>query len=408
MKYIPITIIFIVLAVAPCFAQWQIDSGLYQCQMLAFGAVDTNFFASLANVQFQRGDSNELLRRTPWTSSGWTECDMNHEVSAGGGVTSIASLGHYIFVANGGGIIQTTDLGQTWIGVGKDSIGAWINGGYSLGVIGSTVLSGGWRSTDSGAIGTWRLDSATTNYASMVTMGSYLIGGANYGTWRSTDNGLHWTNTSNFNSTSFAIIDTTIFAAGDGLQRSTDSGATWSVVDGRSELAIATDGKNLFAGTFDTGVLVSTDLGASWRAVNEGIRNNGSQHWVGALAVFDTLLYANFSGSRGNPNTRDWFTCHRPISEMVDSTASVVEQIPVGDSIEIYPNPASGIVTIISGGTSIFGVSVLNVLGEDVLDMPSLREADISLDLSKLPAGTYFFKIQTSSGTQLRKITIER
>jgi hypothetical protein len=85
----------------------------------------------------------------------------------------------------------------------------------------------------------------------------------------------------------------------------------------------------------------------------------------------------------------------------------VVQTISSSDSIEVYPNPAAGIVTILSGGTSILGVSILNVLGEAVLDIPNLRESDITLDISKLPSGTYFLRIQTSNGSVLRKVVRE-
>jgi len=74
------------------------------------------------------------------------------------------------------------------------------------------------------------------------------------------------------------------------------------------------------------------------------------------------------------------------------------------DTIAIYPNPASGAVTIFAGGTSIYGVRVRNVLGEQVLDMPSLHESNITLDLSKLPSGTYFLQIETEIGVALRKV----
>jgi hypothetical protein len=97
----------------------------------------------------------------------------------------------------------------------------------------------------------------------------------------------------------------------------------------------------------------------------------------------------------------------RSIPEMTKDTTASVVQIQPDDSLSIYPNPASEVVTIISGGTSIQGVSVLNVLGENVLNMPNLRESDITLDVSELPSGTYFVHIETANGSVLRKVVIQ-
>jgi ligand-binding sensor domain-containing protein len=52
--------------------------------------------------------------------------------------------------------------------------------------------------------------------------------------------------------------------------------------------ALAVSGTNLYAGTWDSGVFLSTNNGASWRAVNAGLGN----HYVSALAVSDTNLFA--------------------------------------------------------------------------------------------------------------------
>ncbi len=184
-----------------------------------------------------------------------------------------------------------------------------------------------------------------------------------------------------------------------------DSGTQWGpvAVDSGGTVpetvnVLVSDGKNLFAGT-TKGVYFSMDTGKHWLAGNQGLTYLN----VDALGVFDTLLFVNTPASGGA-----YYTAMRSIPEMTDTTpASVVQSSQPGDTIESYPNPATGMVTIMAGGTSILAITVLNVLGENVLSLPNLRESDISLDISKLPSGTYFLQIKTTSGTVIRKIVKE-
>ncbi len=204
------------------------------------------------------------------------------------------------------------------------------------------------------------------------------------------------------------------------LVESADSGIQWvaitvdSVGIPETVNCLATDGKNLFVGT-PTGFLVSTDTGKDWTAKNDSITYQDIYHDnlkatedVVAIGVFDTLVFADVLYNRSPNGVSSYYLFDRSISELTkpDSTASVVQTMRPGDTIEIYPNPATGIVTISSGGTFIEGLSVLNVLGEDVLDVPNEHASDLMLDLSKLPSGTYFLQIQTANGSVLRKIVI--
>jgi len=201
-----------------------------------------------------------------------------------------------------------------------------------------------------------------------------------------------------------------MFAGDSGLFRSTDSGQTWTLYSLKNRIvnALATYKNYLFAGT-DTGVFISSDSGMHWRYVSDSMGAQQGYHPnVKLLAVLDTLLFASVDAGINHFNQLDYgYITDRPISEMTDTTqASVVQTVPSGDSIEIYPNPAAGIVTILSGGTSILGVSVLNLLGEAVLDLPNLRESDIKLDISKLASGTYFFQINTDGGCITRRVVV--
>jgi hypothetical protein len=104
-----------------------------------------------------------------------------------------------------------------------------------------------------------------------------------------------------------------------------------------------------------------------------------------------------------------YYLFDRTISDLVkpDSPSSVVHLPQPGDTIEIYPNPAGNIVSIVAGNASIQQIKVLNVLGVEVLPIRESHESEITLDISRLPSGTYFLQIGTSNGTVLRKIVKE-
>jgi hypothetical protein len=81
----------------------------------------------------------------------------------------------------------------------------------------------------------------------------------------------------------------------------------------------------------------------------------------------------------------------------------------IADQIFVYPNPSTGMVTIESSTGSIQSVTVLNLLGEAVLQVGNVGRdvRPTRLDMSKLPGGTYFLRIETEKGTVVRKVVRE-
>jgi hypothetical protein len=185
-----------------------------------------------------------------------------------------------------------------------------------------------------------------------------------------------------------------LFIVNDSVIESTDSGTTWSKLSNIGNVnALATDGKNLFAATAK-GVSVSTDTGVTWTLHNEGIVSGAMAN---VIAVFDTVVFVQVSNGSGN------FTYVRPIREMVGSTGAVQATLPVRDTLLVYPNPLTGLVTI-RGSYEIEQVSVMNVLGVRELTLPCRGEPEVTLNLSALPSGTYFLRIETAKGSVMRKV----
>ncbi len=152
-----------------------------------------------------------------------------------------------------------------------------------------------FRSADSGvswsAVTTWSASDfgiETLYIEAIVTIGSTVVVATNAVIFRSSDNGDHW-----------AIVDedaqtltahgTTIYAGTNtGVLQSMDSGNTWlpSGLDSENIYSFASDGTNLFAGTYGDSVFRSTDNGLNWTPSSEGITEAESQYaQVHALAV---------------------------------------------------------------------------------------------------------------------------
>ena len=77
---------------------------------------------------------------------------------------------------------------------------------------------------------------------------------------------------------SLAISGVNIFAGTQGgIYLSTDNGASWNAMDNgmnTSEVtSLVISETNIFAGTYEKGVYLSTNNGVSWNAVNNGLAN---------------------------------------------------------------------------------------------------------------------------------------
>ena len=75
-------------------------------------------------------------------------------------------------------------------------------------------------------------------------------------------------------------------------------------------------------------------------------------------------------------------------------------------NISLSPNPATGMIIIHNAPANIVKATVLNVIGENVLEI-SPNAPEFTLDLSKLPAGTYFARFSLANKVIMRKIIKE-
>lgn len=76
-------------------------------------------------------------------------------------------------------------------------------------------------------------------------------------------------------------------------------------------------------------------------------------------------------------------------------------------SMNVYPNPSTGIVTVDMGAATTAVMEVYNVIGSKVIALQSATQVT-SLDLTALNTGVYFLKVTTANGTATKKITLTK
>jgi hypothetical protein len=313
--------------------------------------------------------------------------DLSH-----GAVTSMASMDSCLFANN----YRSTNDGVAWTTLKHGLIA--ISEHYVYGCSATSV----YRSTDSG--NTWVGIPAPTPDVFGVNGTCILAPGPN-GVYRSNDTGMSWAKFGSLNYTinSIAFLGSLTFASSlppnRPILKSTDSGATWTEIQLPDPTAVVvSSGPYVFAGT-GKGVYVSTDSGNSWVQKNEGL-GGYLDIGRGTIGVFDSLLFVNAQESANHLKTFS-----RPIREMVPPVSGVEQPIASLDALVIYPNPTLHSITIESSD-ELRSVELLDVLGVSK-QIVAPRVQKTSLDLSLLPSGTYFLRIETAKGVVFRKVVRE-
>jgi len=112
---------------------------------------------------------------------------------------------------------------------------------------------------------------------------------------------------------------------------------------------------------------------------------NWSFDWIAPSGINTVTFYAAFTA--GSVNNDSTFTS----AYTVIANTSDIEEVKRGNSISVYPNPASEILFIentpfFSGQTT---YTIYNVSGQKLLQIETEKEM-VKLDISSLPYGLYF------------------
>ena len=194
----------------------------------------------------------------------------------------------------GGGLFVSSNAGRLWssrrFGPGSIYIYA-VDVGPDRTVYAGTVGDGLWRSTDLGGNFT-RVTNTPFNDAQAVSVDptnpAHVLVGGGQGLFRTLDSGATWTRLLTAFTTN-VVFDSrrpgVVYASTQtiGVQRSTDGGATFSPLNnGLTNLrasrgaGVIIDPRNsdvLYLGTEGGGIFKSRDAGASWFPINHGLSN---------------------------------------------------------------------------------------------------------------------------------------
>jgi len=391
-------------------AQWvKVRGGMPWCF-----TNDSNYlYAGLSGGGYFPGDTTTPHRviRSPDNGTSWINvsngllCDN---------VFSLTVKGSKLFAGSDNGIYVSSNHGDSWTKLNfsyangdvhalivKDSI---IFAGTNAG---NNCAKGGiYRSTDDG--NTWiQVNTGLRNnccdnivYA-FAKIGNTLYEGSLCGnTCLSTNNGAKWIPIAyTWQVSTLAVIDSTLFAGGwsPSMFRTTDNGWNWtrcesgltdSNNDGYMVQALVASGKNLFTGTDLHGVLLSTNMGDSWKPINEGLVMSSLN--IYSLWEKDKYLIAGTGGGI-------W---RRPISEI---TAVNMDLFTIPNEFTLgqnYPNPFNPSTTIdysIPRRSSVT-ITIFDILGRKVTTLVN-SEIDagnhkVKFDGSSFSSGIYFYQLR--------------
>jgi hypothetical protein len=206
---------------------------------------------------------------------------------------------------------------------------------------------------------------------------SVVVAGTMTGVFRSTDNGLHWTEGN------AGLLSHWVFA-------------------------LAAAGDNFFAAT-SSGLYVSTTGGTTWTSVMSGT----TMYYVQAIGTDGTYLY---SGTR---HSGVWW---RPLSEMLTSVGPLAGGLPEEFRLmQNYPNPFNPETTIeykIGGargqgsGASHVQLIVYDLLGRTVSTLVNEKKAPgtytVRFDATGLGSGVYFCQMTAGTFVETKKLLLLR
>jgi hypothetical protein len=380
-------------------AQWIQTNGLSNENVHSFAASDTNLFAGVyGNGVFLSTDSG-----SSWMSVSTGLTDLNIYALA------LSDTNLFAGAIGGGGVFRSTDKGASWT---KASTGLLNKVVISLLVADTNLFAGTYNggvflSTDKGL--SWTTASAgltELHINALAIKDTNLYAGTNSYVFCSTDNGTSWTvassNLTSGNIFALAVVGANIFMGGfGGVLQSYNNSTIWTSSGLHYTItSFAVSGTNLFAGTNGDGVFLSTDNGANWTAVNDGLTDK----IVGSLTVYNSYLFAGIYWSG---------VWRRPLSEIITSVDRCSTNLPMHFILnQNYPNPFNPTTTISYQlpANSFTTLKVFDLLGREVAtlvnEVKMAGTYTATLNASRFSSGVYFYQLKAENYLQTKKMVI--
>lgn len=94
----------------------------------------------------------------------------------------------------------------------------------------------------------------------------------------------------------------------------------------------------------------------------------------------------------------DDITVNKPVSSVAENAIA---------ALSLYPNPATEMIVISSGGSAIEKVDIYNAAGALVYSSPASDSSNFRYNVSSLDAGIYFAKVETSDGAKVMRFIVK-
>lgn len=278
-------------------------------------------------------------------------------------------------------VVVTTTLQAQWQQFGPTG------SAYGVTVHGSALYfaiynDGVYRTTNQGA--TWvDADSGITNLLvwALASLQSNLFAGTQTGAaFRSTNNGVSWTNIGMVGVRGFALHRDTLFACQWSpalVLQSIDSGATWAATGSLPGTIgglwpILSNGSYLFVGGQSGGIRRSTNNGTMWEIANNGLTNTTAY----SLSVLGNNVFVGTGGSgvfRSTNNGQLWIASSSGLGNQT------VYALLVKDSLLIAGTATAGVFVSRDSGSTWYSVNQ---------SLANLQVVALAADNQYLYAGT--------------------
>jgi photosystem II stability/assembly factor-like uncharacterized protein len=344
-------------------------------------------------------------------------------------ILNLILTGSTLYCTTNDGIFLSSNDGKNWTSINggiMDNAYFWniVQSGPNL--VLSTLNQGVFFSSNNGAIWNSATGNAPNSPSSLNAFGSEIFSGSHEGMYYSSNNGENW---SKLNDTltdveSFASIGSTLFAARTaaykysvmdtttphpgGLYRSSDNGNTWMILNSIPPDSIEIP--TLFVHNSDIfkwdlnrrkDVYLSTNKGESWSYLGDGLPDGA----ITGLFVNDSTIFVGVGSTYGI-----W---KRRLSEITDVKQLSAPNIPASFRLwQNYPNPFNPTTTIsydIPERSHVM-LNVYDVLGRNVETLINTeKEAghyQITFKAGNLSSGVYFYRMESGSFNQTRKLLI--
>lgn len=425
MKIILRSILLIVFTCSAAISQWQQTNGMNN---LWATSIVTNGSVMAAGTSINILTNGAIYIST---NNGMDWTIVNTGIQGLSGIFSLAVKDNSIYAGTyEDGLLVSSDNGNNWfpnlingdphagvfeLGVSGNNIFAYLNTGNNHYVTSNNGAS--WSAvTFTGGVINDLYDNGTVFFAA-----------SRYGIFKSTNNGFNWTQSSNNGLPPFpdgskrttAVITlgnklfTGLNSTPNSIFASTDEGNNWSqtaivLEQNAYPSAFEKSGNKIFAAIkrlnnspSQYGVIMSTNDGANWTAVNEGLPDGTSVH---DLLIFNNKLFA-CTGSSG--------VWQADISSLTGINKIEDTEIPGSFSLgQNYPNPFNPNTSIkfslpVSSNTTL---TVYNQAGETVSILVNGKLSAgsylLNYDASLISSGVYFYTLKTEGYTETRKFVL--